>query len=136
MEKRIFRFTDPATGAGQISAFPEAPPTGDTDLEVRIRHFTEIENFGFLGYVLAHEIGEEERGDELLDVCSNWEHFVASTNDKMVPGDPLQMSDLAFQAKINALDEQSEALVAKINRRSCDKGRSGFERQQRQTREG
>jgi len=40
----------------QISDFPEDPPTGDTDLEIRMKHFTEIENFAFLGYILAHEL--------------------------------------------------------------------------------
>ena len=54
---RVFRFDDPETGAPQISDFPEDDPTGDTPIEVRIKHFTEIENFTFLGFVLAHELG-------------------------------------------------------------------------------
>jgi hypothetical protein len=147
---RIFRET--VNGVSQISAFPDEndPPTGDTDLEVRMKHFTEIENFTFLGYVLAHELGgglrlistiqglkvpdaefqalidraksvrvsDERLGDELLDVGINWEHFVASTNDKMIPGDPLKITDLAMQAKIDSLDILSEALVDEINLRS------------------
>ncbi len=52
---RVFRFNDANTRAPQISAFPEQAPRGENDLEVRIKHFTEIENFGFLGFVLAHE---------------------------------------------------------------------------------
>src|SRR6059036_1437199 len=54
---RVSRFNDPETGAPQISDFPETNPTGDTPLEIRMKHFTEIENFTFLAYVLAHEIG-------------------------------------------------------------------------------
>jgi hypothetical protein len=54
---RVFRFADPETGAPQISDFPDSNPTGDTPLEVRMKHFTEIENFTFLGYTLAHELG-------------------------------------------------------------------------------
>jgi hypothetical protein len=147
---RIFRET--INGVAQISAFPDEddPPTGDTDLEVRMKHFTEIENFTFLGYVLAHElrgglklistiqdlkvpdaefqalidrakpirVSDERLGDELLDVGINWEHFVASTNDKMIPGSPLKITDLAMQAKIDSLDELSEALVEEVNLRA------------------
>ena len=145
---RVFRhFVD---GVPQISDFPEDPPTGESDLEIRMKHFTEIENFTFLGYVLAHElegglqlirtiqtltvpdpefqalidrarpiqVTDERLGDELLDVGINWEHFVASTNDKMIPGDPLRISDAAMQAKIDSLDEISEALVREINKRA------------------
>ena len=148
---RVFRFNDAKTGAAQISVFPEQAPQGESDLERRIKHFTEIENFGFLGFVLAHELGgkkqqrvrtldnlnvedaevqglivnlrqaalsNEALGDELLDVDINWEHFVASTNDKLVPGDPLKISDAQLQKKIDAVDELSEALVGEINQRS------------------
>jgi hypothetical protein len=149
---RIFRtFVD---GQPQISDFPEDPPTGDTDLEVRMKHFTEIENFTFLGYVLAHElkggrlklirtiqnltvpdpefqalidrakpirVSDERLGDELLDVGINWEHFVASNNNLMIPGDPLKVSDPKLQAKIDSLDEISEALVKEINNRARGK---------------
>src|SRR6266545_4146639 len=51
---RIFRTLK--NGVPQISEFPEDPPSGETDLEVRMKHFTEIENFSFLAYVLAHEL--------------------------------------------------------------------------------
>jgi hypothetical protein len=145
---RIFRTI--VNGVPQISDFPEDAPTGDTDLEIRMKHFTEIENFTFLGYILAHElkgglklirtiqnltvrdpefqalierakpiqVSDERLGDELLDVGINWEHFVASNNDKMIPGDPLHISDTAMQAKIDSLDEISEALVKEINKRA------------------
>ena len=148
---RVFRFNDGNTGAAQISTFPEEAPQGENDLEIRIKHFTEIENFGFLGFVLAHELGgkkqrrvrtldnlnvedaevqglivnlrqaplsNEALGDELLDVDINWEHFVASTNDKLIPGDPLKITDAQLQKKIDAVDELSEALVGEINQRS------------------
>ena len=148
---RVVRFNDGNTGAAQISVFPEESPQGENDLEIRIKHFTEIENFGFLGFVLSHELGgkrqqrvrtldnlnvedaevqglivalrrtnlsNEALGDELLDVDINWEHFVASTNDKLIPGDPLKVSDAPLQRKIDALDELSEALVGEINQRS------------------
>jgi len=148
---RIFRFDDGNTGAPQISVFPEQAPQGENDLEIRIKHFTEIENFGFLGFVLAHELGGKKKqraraldnvnvedaevqglivklrqaplsnealGDELLDVDINWEHFVASTNDQLIPGDPLKVSDAQLQKKIDALDELSEGLVGEINQRS------------------
>jgi len=48
------------------------------------------------------------------------EHFVASNNDKMIPGNPLKVSDTVLQEKIDSLDEISEALVAEINKRSMD----------------
>jgi len=150
---RVFRHL--VNGVPQISDFPEDPPIGATDLEVRIKHFTEIENFTFLGYVLAHELGggmrkirtiqnlhvpdpefqalidrakplsvsDERLGDELLDVGINWEHFVASNNDLLIPGDPLRVSDPVLQNKIDSLDEISEALVRDINRRSRQKKR-------------
>src|SRR5438477_3899724 len=131
---RVFRFVK--DGAPQISDFPDDPPEGVTDLEIRMKHFTEIENFTFLGYVLAHELGgpentigyfanldvpdkefsklvkqaknvkvdDEQLGDTLLDVGINWEHFVASTNDKMIVGNPLKITDSVIQEKIDSLD--------------------------------
>jgi len=150
---RVFRTI--INGHQQISDFPDDAPQGENDLEIRIKHFTEIENFSFLGYVLAHElkqlgdhhgmrpistiqnltvpdaefqklidnakklsVSNERLGDELLDVGINWEHFVASNNDKMIPGDPLKVSDPKLQAKIDSLDEISEALVKEINKRA------------------
>src|SRR5207245_11392633 len=54
---RVFRFNDPQTGSPQISDFPDSNPTGETPLEIRMKHFTEIENFTFLAHVLGHELG-------------------------------------------------------------------------------
>jgi len=147
---RVFRFADPGTGAAQISDFPDADPTGDTPLEVRMKHFTEIENFTFLGYVLAHELGggskpirtvadlqvpdaefqnfvnqartasltDEELGDTVLDVGINWEHFVASNDNLLLPEHPLKISDVLMQEKIDSLDVITEALVREVNLRS------------------
>lgn len=152
---RVFRFVD--GNVSQISDFPDNPPAASnhqsqaaSDLEVRIKHFTEIENFTFLGYVLAHElrgpaalistlrglqvadrefqdminhaatvpVTTEELGDTLLDVGINWEHFVASNNDKMIPGNPLKVNDSVLQEKIDSLDEITEALVKEVNLRT------------------
>jgi hypothetical protein len=158
---RVFRFNDPKTGAPQISAFPEVDPTGETPLEIRMKHFTEIENFTFIGYVLAHETGgttpkpistittltvpdtefqnlvnlakkdklnDEQLGDTLLDVGINWEHFVASNNNILIPSMPTKITDAAMQAKIDSLDQITEALVAEINLRSIRERKESRER--------
>ena len=157
---RIFRFIDPETGAPQISDFPDDDPGGDTPLEVRMKHFTEIENFTFLAYVLSHELGgttpkpirtvanldvpdeefqafveeaqnatitDEELGDTVLDVEINWEHFVASNDNLLIPEHPLKITDVLMQEKIDALDIITEALVREVNLRSIEKqtGKNG-----------
>jgi hypothetical protein len=146
---RVFRFVDPGTGAAQISDFPDSDPAGETPLEKRMKHFTEIENFTFLAYVLAHELGggskpirtvadlevsdaefqgfvnqaktasltDEELGDTVLEVGINWEHFVASTDNLLLPDHPLKISDVLMQEKIDSLDLITEALVKEINLR-------------------
>src|SRR3989441_2454307 len=151
---RVFRFVDPQTNATQISDFPDSNPTGDTPLEVRMKHFTEIENFTFLGYTLAHELGgttptpirtltdlqvpdeefqnfvneaktatltDEELADTVLDVGINWEHFVASNDNLLIPEHPLKITDVLMQEKIDALDFITEAFVREINIRSIEK---------------
>src|SRR5437016_7684969 len=151
---RVFRFNDPQTGAPQISDFPDSNPTGDTPLEIRMKHFTEVENFTFLAYVLGHELGgttprpirtvgdlqvpdeefqnfvneaktstltDEELADTVLDVGINWEHFVASNDNLLLPEHPLKITDVQMQEKIDALDFITEALVREINLRSIEK---------------
>lgn len=151
---RVFRFNDPQTGAPQISDFPESNPAGDTSLEIRMKHFTEIENFTFLAYVLGHELGgttprpirtvtdlqvpdeefqnlvntaktasvtDEELADSILDVGINWEHFVASNDNLLLPDHPLKISDVLMQEKIDALDIITEAFVRELNFRSIEK---------------
>ena len=153
---RVFRFADPGTGAAQISDFPDSDPPGDTPLEVRMKHFTEIENFTFLAYVLSHELGrgskpirtmadlqvpdaefqnfvnqaktasltDEELGDTVLDIGINWEHFVASNDNLLLPEHPLKISDVLMQEKIDSLDLITEALVREINHRSIETKKS------------
>lgn len=149
---RVFRFTD-ANGAAQISDFPDSDPSGDSDLEIRGKHFTEIENFTFLGYVLAHElehgapaapftafanvevpdpefkallalivaasVTNEQLGDTVLDFGINWEHIVANNNAKLIPGNPLRVSDTVTQEKVDSLDLITEGLVREANFRSA-----------------
>src|SRR6266566_1252371 len=131
---RVFRFNDPQTGAPQISDFPDSNPTGDTPLEIRMKHFTEIENFTFLAHVLGHELGgttprpirtvtdlqvpddefqnfvneartanvtDEELADATLDVGINWEHFVASNDNLLLPDHPLKIIDVLFLVSEN-----------------------------------
>jgi hypothetical protein len=154
MLSRVFRFNDPQTGAPQISDFPDSNPTGDTPLEIRMKHFTEIENFTFLGYTLAHELGgttpkpirtvadlqvpddefqnfvntaktailtDEQLADTVLDVGINWEHFVASNDNLLIPDHPLKITDVLMQEKIDSLDVITEAFVREINFRSIEK---------------
>src|SRR6266705_735390 len=151
---RVFRFVDQQTGAPQISDFPDSNPIGDTPLEIRMKHFTEIENFTFLAYTLAHELGgttprpirtvadlqvpdeefqnfineaktanltDEELADTVLDVGINWEHFVASTDNLLIPEHPLKITDVLMQEKIDSLDIITEAFVREINLRSIEK---------------
>ena len=151
---RVFRFIDEQTGAPQISDFPDSNPIGDNPLEVRMRHFTEIENFTFLGYTLAHELGgtiprpirtvtdlqvpdeefqnfvneaktttltDEDLADTVLDVGINWEHFVASNDNLLIPEHPLKITDVLMQEKIDSLDIITEAFVREINLRSIEK---------------
>src|SRR6267143_2904654 len=151
---RVFRFNEPQTGAPQISVFPDSNPAGDSPLEIRMKHFTEIENFTFLAHVLGHELGgttprpirtitdlqvpddefqnfvntaktvnvtDEELADTILDVGINWEHFVASTDNLLLPNHPLKISDVLMQEKIDSLDIISEAFVREINLRSIER---------------
>ena len=151
---RVFRFVDQQTGAPQISDFPDSNPTGDTPLEIRMKHFTEIENFTFLAYTLAHELGgttprpirtvadlqvpdeefqnfingaktanltDEELADTVLDAGINWEHFVASNDNLLIPEHPLKITDVLMQEKIDSLDIITEAFVREVNLRSIEK---------------
>src|SRR5437667_11163778 len=151
---RVFRFVDPQTSASQISDFPDSNPSGDTPLEVRMKHFTAIENFTFLGYTLAHEIGgptptpirtvtdlqvpdeefqnfineaksatltDEELADTVLDVGINWEHFVASNDNLLIPEHPLKITDVLRQEKMDSLYIITEAFVREVKLRSIEK---------------
>ena len=151
---RVFRFVDPQAGAAQISDFPDSNPTRDTPLEIRMKHFTEVENFTFLAHVLAHELGgttprpvrtvanlqvpdeefqnfvneaqtalltDEDLADTVLDVGINWEHFVASNDNLLIPDHPLKTTGVLMQEKIDSLDIITEAFVREVNLRSVEK---------------
>ena len=123
-------------------------------MEIRMKHFTEIENFTFLAHVLGHELGgttprpirtvtdlqvpddefqnfvnttktvsltDEDLADTVLDVGINWEHFVASNDNLLIPDHPLKISDALMQEKIDSLDFITEALVREVNFRSIEK---------------
>jgi hypothetical protein len=70
------------------------------------------------------EVTTERLGALILDRGLNWEHFVASFNANLVPGDPLKVDPtLAFngvlvQPIIDSLDQLTEALVAEVNLRA------------------
>src|SRR6266550_6261959 len=76
---RVFRFGD--KGVPQITKFPEDDPEGATDLEIRIKHFTEIENFTFLGYVLAHELSLAKAGFGQATRISTLQDLVVSDSE-------------------------------------------------------
>jgi len=151
---RVFRFVDPQTSAAQISDFPDLNPTGDTPLEIRMKHFTEIENVTFLAYTLAHELGgttprpirtvndlqvpdeefqnfvnqantatvtDEELADTVLDVGTNWEPFVASNDNLLIPEHLLNITDVPMHEKIDALDIITKAFVREVNLRSTER---------------
>jgi hypothetical protein len=146
----VFKTKD---GKQQVASFPDTLPDSDTDLGIRIKHFTEIENFTLFGRDLGHELAgaarafgphvmllqvddpefatllseiqattmtDEELGDQIADVGLNWEHFVASNNNLMIPGHPKVVSDSLLQQKINALEAITEALVEELNFRSVN----------------
>ncbi len=106
---RVYRFVK--DGAPQITDFPDDQPDGVNDLEVRMKHFTEIENFTFLGYVLAHECGGPEKP---IASFTNLE----VPDKKFQAGNPLKVTDTVLQEQIDSLDLISEALVREVNLRA------------------
>jgi hypothetical protein len=51
----------------------------------------------------------------------NWEHFVASNDNFLIPEHPLKITDVLMQEKIDSLDIITEAFVREINLRSIEK---------------
>ena len=100
---RVFRFVDPQTGAAQISDFPDSDPAGDTPLEIRMKHFTGIENFTFLAYVLAHELGGGSRPIQTvtnLEVTDpEFQKFVNEAQDASVTDE--ELGDAVLDVGIN-----------------------------------
>jgi hypothetical protein len=66
-------------------------------------------------------VTDEELADSTLDVGINWEHFVASNDNLLLPEHPLKISDVLMQEKIDSLDVITEAFVREINLRSSEK---------------
>jgi hypothetical protein len=64
---------------------------------------------------------DEELADATLDVVINWEHFVASNDNLLIPDRPLKITEVLMQEKIDSLDIITEAFVREINLRSIEK---------------
>jgi hypothetical protein len=118
---RVFRYLDIKSGTFQLTPFPDDAPDDINDLMRRTRHITEIECFANLGYKLALDIGEEELADQVQNVGLDWEHTVANHNELLVPGDPTKVSLPEIQAIVDALDQATEDLVAKVNALSASR---------------
>ena len=75
----------------------------------------------FVNEAKTSTLTDEELADTVLDVGINWEHFVASNDNLLIPEHPLKITDVQMQEKIDALDFITEALVRWINLRSIEK---------------
>src|SRR2546425_6363041 len=75
----------------------------------------------FVNEARTSTLTDEELADTVLDVGINWEHFVASNDNLLIPEHPLKITDVQMQEKIDALDFITEALVREINLRSIEK---------------
>jgi hypothetical protein len=64
---------------------------------------------------------DEDLADTVLDVGINWEHFVASNDNLLIPDHPLKVTDVLMQEKIDSLDVITEALVREVNFRSIER---------------
>ena len=75
----------------------------------------------FVNTARTVSLTDEDLADTVLDVGINWEHFVASTDNLLIPDHPLKITDVLLQEKIDSLDVITEALVREINFRSIEK---------------
>ncbi len=75
----------------------------------------------FVNTARTVSLTDEDLADTVLDVGINWEHFVASNDNLLIPDRPLKISDVLMQEKIDSLDVITEALVREINFRSIEK---------------
>ncbi len=75
----------------------------------------------FVNTARTVSLTDEDLADTVLDVGINWEHFVASNDNLLIPDHPLKISDVLMQEKIDSLDVITEALVREINFRSIEK---------------
>ena len=87
-----------------------------TDLQVPDEEFQ-----NFVNTAKTANVTDEELADSTLDVGINWEHFVASNDNLLLPDHPLKISDVLMQEKIDSLDIITEAFVREINFRSIER---------------
>jgi hypothetical protein len=99
-----------------------------TDLQVPDDEFQ-----NFVNTARTVSLTDEDLADTVLDVGINWEHFVASNDNLLIPDHPLKISDVLMQEKIDSLDVVTEALVREINFRSIEKQRVPKPRKSRVT---
>ena len=97
---------------------------GTTPKPIRTMDNLDVPDKEFRAFV--HEaqsatITDEELGDTVLDGGINWEHFVASNDNLLIPDHPLRITDTLMQEKIDSLDVITEALVREVNLRSVEK---------------
>ena len=72
-------------------------------------------------WVSPTTLTDEQVADSVLDVGINWEHFVASNDNLLIPDHPLKITDVLIQETIDSLDVITEALGREINLRSIEK---------------
>jgi len=87
-----------------------------TDLQVPDEEFQ-----NFVNEAKTTTLTDEDLADTVLDVGINWEHFVASNDNLLIPEHPLKITDVLMQEKIDSLDIITEAFVREINLRSIEK---------------
>src|SRR5207245_2238367 len=75
----------------------------------------------FINEAKSATLTDEELADTVLDVGINWEHFVASNDNLLIPEHPLKITDVLMQEKIDSLDIITEAFVREVNLRSIDR---------------
>ncbi|HVH16007.1 MAG TPA: hypothetical protein VNA15_09875 [Candidatus Angelobacter sp.] len=63
---------------------------------------------------------DEELADTVLDVGVDWEHFVASNDNLLIPEHPLKITDVLLHENIDSLDIITDAFVREVNLRSFD----------------
>ena len=75
----------------------------------------------FVNEAKTSTLTDEELADTVLDVGINWEHFVASNDNLLIPEHPLKITDVLMQEKIDSLNIITEAFVREVNLRSIEK---------------
>src|SRR5437667_9511921 len=97
---------------------------GTTPRPIRTVGDLQVPDEGFQNFVSEAKtstLTDEELADTVLDVGINWEHFVASNDNLLIPEHPLNITDVLMQEKIDSLDIITEAFVREVNLRSIEK---------------